>query len=251
MENPLETLKDLMNEAKRRGNRQLEQIFATLHKQTEEALEKTVSIGKEEVSRLKEEAKSEAESILQKARAEAQQLLASASEQTKHHRTVRGQETAPDLEARGEYPLNQGVSDTLVVHCSDPRFQEAFRTFAKEELGLPSYDSLVVPGASQLLTFADSLPKFAQALFRPLKFLVKGHSLKRVVVIMHEDCAWYKDFVPKFVHMKGDAKGQQIKDMLATRQMIHEEFPGLEVRMFYAAITEGKGVRFSEIKETR
>lgn len=150
-----------------------------------------------------------------------------------------------------DYPLYEGGSDTLVVHCSDWRFQEAFRLFLREDVGLENYDSLVIPGASQLLTFGNSLPKFAGAFARPMKFLVKGHGLKRVVVIMHEDCAWYRDFVPTYVHIKGTVKEQQIQDMLTTKLMMKEEFSDIKVEMFYAAMTPAKRVVFNKVAEKR
>ena len=149
------------------------------------------------------------------------------------------------------YPLHDQGSDTLLVHCSDPRFQEAFRLFIKEELKLKpgSYDPLVIPGASQLLTFADSLPKFASGFMRPMEFLVAGHNLKRAVVIMHEECAWYRDFVPKFMRMHLSPKDQQISDLVKTKKILTGKFPHIQVEMFYASIASPGRVSFSEIKE--
>ena len=150
------------------------------------------------------------------------------------------------------YPLNTQGSNTLVIHCSDPRFQEAFGLFLREELALTpgSYDPIVIPGASQMLAFADLLPKFASGLSRPLEFLVKGHGLKRVVVIMHEDCAWYRDFVPKFLRQRGTIKEQQFNDLLQTKMILREKFPHIETEMFYASINPPGRVTFTKVKET-
>lgn len=150
------------------------------------------------------------------------------------------------------YPFNTQGSNTLVIHCSDPRFQEAFGLFLREELGLTpgSYDPLVIPGASQMLAFAELLPKLASGLSRPLEFLVKGHGLKRVVVIMHEDCAWYRDFVPKFLRMRGTMKEQQFNDLLQTKMILKEKFPHIETEMFYASVSPPGRVTFTKVKET-
>ncbi len=155
----------------------------------------------------------------------------------------------PAEEKKKTYALSSGRSDTVVVHCSDPRFQEAFQHFAEDELQLKSYDPVIVPGASQLLALHNAVPKFSSGLLRYLEFLIKEHSLKKAVIIMHEDCAWYKHFVPRFVQIKGTPKEQQIEDMLAAKRLLLQEFPELEVRTFYATITPDKKVEFSEILE--
>ncbi len=147
------------------------------------------------------------------------------------------------------YNLSNKKSTAVVVHCSDPRFQEAFRHFVEDELQLKSYDPVIVPGASQLLALHNAVPKFSSGLLRYLEFLIKEHGLKKAVIIMHEDCAWYKHFVPRFVQIKGTPKEQQIEDMLAAKRLLLQEFPELEVRTFYATITPDKKVEFSEILE--
>src|SRR3989344_2761425 len=125
-----------------------------------------------------------------------------------------------ELEQSGKketYPLHEETNDTLVIQCSDPRFQEAFRTFIQEEFGIKTYSSIVIPGASQVLTFSDFLPNLAVSLSRQLKFLVKEQGLKRLIIITHDECLWYKDFVPTYINVKGNIKGQQIKDILESR----------------------------------
>lgn len=150
-----------------------------------------------------------------------------------------------------DYPLHEKASDTLVIQCSDSLFQEAFNDFVREELGIKTRSLIAIPGASQVLTFSDYLPKFAMALLRPLRFLVKEQGLRRVIVIMHEECRWYRDFVPTYFSMKGNIKNRQIEDALAGKRIISEEFPDLEIRMFYAAITPQRRVSFSEIVEKK
>jgi hypothetical protein len=148
-----------------------------------------------------------------------------------------------------EYPLHKETSDTMVMHCSDPRFQEAFSRFVHEQLGIEVYDPFIVPGASQILMFTDKIPKFANSFARPLEFLIKGHHLKRVVIIMHEDCAWYRDFVPKFFGSATNIKNRQVQDMLAAKRMFQESFEDMSVEMYYATINPDQTVFFSRIEE--
>ncbi len=190
------------------------------------------------------QAEQKADGILSEARKKADQMLKGASQTS--GKEERADETPP---AKKTYSLNNEKSDTIVFCCSDPKYQEAFQLFLSRELKLKAYAPLILPGASQLLTFSDSVPKFSTALLRSLRFLVKEQGVKHIVVIMHEDCAWYRVFVPAFLEMKGDAKDQQIQDMVATKRLIQEEFPGVDVRMFYAAVGPEKKVEFSEILE--
>lgn len=189
------------------------------------------------------EAEQKADEILEAARKKADQLLKKPKD-----KGVQDEVRLPAV-SRGAYVLSTEKSDSVVLHCSDPRFQDAFRRFVDEELELKAYHSLVIPGASQLLMFSSSLPKFSTALLRPLKFVIKENSLKRIFVIMHEDCVWYHRFVPNFFSIVGSVRDQQIRDMVATKRLLQEEFPGVEARLFYASVTPEQKVEFSEILE--
>lgn len=232
-----------------RAREEAERIIAEAKTQAEQLLEEK-----------KEEARQAAQGVLAEAREEAARLLGGEQEkyvasdenvahvEKGHHDTTHSHGASHE----SNYPLREGLGDTLIISCSDRRFQRAFHMFTEEELGLgDDYDQLVFPGASQLLAFGKSLPKFTNALIRPISFLVEGHELKRVVVFMHEDCSWYRNFVPKFLPLKGLGKEQQIIDMVTTDHMLREMFPDIQVDMFYASITPDGHVAFSEIKESK
>src|SRR5712692_4982039 len=91
-------------------------------------------------------------------------------------------------------------TDVLVVHCSDHRFQSGIREFLDRGLGLgENYDLLIVPGGPQCLTLAEYLPKFAWASTKWFRYLVENHELKRLILIAHQDCGWYKN-LPAHLH---------------------------------------------------
>ncbi len=146
------------------------------------------------------------------------------------------------------YPFCATGTDTLVIHCSDYRFRKAFEVFLKEDFGIEYYDSLIVPGASQILSFMNFLPKFSAIFEKFANFLVEKHGIKRVILIMHEDCAWYHCFVPKYFSTKVAEKEHQINDMLLTKRWAIKNFPDIAVEMFYASIIKGEGVTFSKIE---
>ncbi len=195
---------------------------------------------KEIAEKLIKEAQDKAEEIVVQARQKADDIVQDAKQRIKT--------LTPKTK---DYVLVDEKNSTVAIHCNDPRFQEVFHHFIEDKLGLESYTPFIVPGASQLLAMYDSVPKFSSALLRYLEFMVKHRGIKNMIIIMHEDCAWYKHFVPQFHQIKGSQREQQVDDMLASRTLLQEEFPGIKIRLFYAAITPDKKVEFSEITDQK
>lgn len=264
--NLVETMKAAIADFKKRNSGNgIDKFIAMVADGATKIIEDATEKANEFLTEQRTKAQQEASELLERARRDAEQIMQDASKNASRmtHGVEGGiEESMPQdhprrlstempQETRDDYPLRTERSDTLVIHCSDSRFQEAFNLFLREELDLQIYDSLIVPGASQLLTFSNSLPKFFDALARPMQFLIKAHELKRVVLIMHEDCAWYHGFVTKFARLKSDMKEHQKHDMLVAKQIIQNEFPHVEVNMFYAGMTSNDKVQFVEVKEVR
>ena len=95
--------------------------------------------------------------------------------------------------------------DTIVICCSSSRFQPAFKEFIKDQLGLSEGDYIpfILPGAGGGLARPNILPKDFKIMKERLELLQKEYkSVRRVVIINHEDCAYYrslKDRVPEFI----------------------------------------------------
>jgi len=140
----------------------------------------------------------------------------------------------PDEAYRTKFEL-RAVPDTLVIHCSDPKYQAHFQEFLRDHLGLESYELIAVPGGPQFLTLADYLPKFSWVGWRWVKFLVDVASPTRVVLITHEGCRWYAD--PRFAHLSTDTRGQE--DLAQVSREIRSRFPALRVDAFVARLDEG------------
>jgi hypothetical protein len=85
-------------------------------------------------------------------------------------------------------PWENGKTSTLVIHCSDYRFQAHIDEFIRKGLEKGSFDRLVVPGGSQFLLAADYLPKFEWAGRRWARFLTRYHNIDEIICIAHEDC---------------------------------------------------------------
>jgi hypothetical protein len=140
--------------------------------------------------------------------------------------------------------LAHGRPDALVIHCSAHDFRPVAREFIEEGLRIRNYDLLAVPGGVQVLTLGHYIPKFAALLRRWVEFLVKNHKLPRVVVLGHEDCAWYRDFRFGPVHI--DLRERQVKDLKEVGEELRRLL-GVQVQVYFAAKEEEGRMVFAEI----
>jgi len=142
-------------------------------------------------------------------------------------------------------PLNESKADTLVIHCSDHRFQEHFNEFISKCLSTKP-DVLVIPGGPQVLIAASYIEKFEWVGRRWVKFLRDNHNLRRIVCIAHEDCGWYKNITIGNITIP-ILKERQISDLRKIRETLKEMFPKVEVDLWYAE-KKGDRVKFSKVK---
>jgi len=130
--------------------------------------------------------------------------------------------------------LNLTDTDVLAVHCGDHRFQAAIHEFLNQGLNLGgNYDLLVVPGGPQSLTLVEYLPKFSWASWRWFRFFVESHDLKRLILIQHQDCGWYKT-LPLHLHDSPEPRARQEQDLRRVKSALAKEFPQLGVELYYA-----------------
>jgi hypothetical protein len=93
------------------------------------------------------------------------------------------------------YQLIESDPTAIVIHCSDPRFQKAFKEFINNELGLKDgdYIPLVISGGAGSLSEPLKLPKEFKFMKERIEYFVKRFdSIKRIVLINHEDCKYYE-----------------------------------------------------------
>jgi hypothetical protein len=79
------------------------------------------------------------------------------------------------------------------VYCSDGRFGEQFDDLLVGGLNLPRYDRLAVPGGAACLASHFQTYREEQAIAEQLRFLVDVHRLRQVILIAHENCAFYTE----------------------------------------------------------
>jgi hypothetical protein len=133
-------------------------------------------------------------------------------------------------------------ADGLVIHCSDPRFQAAFRQFIEQELGLKNPIPIIIPGGIHDLVSPARI-KAARQLREQLEFMVKEGGVRRVVLLNHEDCQWYG----KWNALVQTAIGEDIAGhlLLAAEKLAEKKF-GVEVECYLAEIEDGDVV-FSRV----
>ena len=108
--------------------------------------------------------------------------------------------------------------------------------FLHEGLGLPRYDRMAIPGGGACL--AGHMATFWQrtALERQLSFLIEEHQLRRVVLIAHDGCAFYKNR-----WMGGRMiEEQQVADLKEAADCIQSWNPGIETERYFARKVDGR-----------
>jgi hypothetical protein len=133
-----------------------------------------------------------------------------------------------------ESKLKRGETEVLVIHCGDYRFQAGFHEFLNSRLNLnENYDLMVIPGGPLSLTLFEYLPKFSWASWKWLRFFVEKHGIKRLILIQHQDCGFYKT-MPAHLHDSGEPRERQEQDLRRAATTMKKDFPGLQVALYYA-----------------
>ena len=133
-----------------------------------------------------------------------------------------------------ESKLKRGETEILVIHCGDYRFQGGFHEFLNSRLILnENYDLMVIPGGPLSLTLFEYLPKFSWASWKWLRFFVEKHGIKRLILVQHQDCAFYKT-IPAHLHDSAEPRERQEQDLRRTAKTMKKDFPGLKVELYYA-----------------
>jgi Putative carbonic anhydrase len=90
-------------------------------------------------------------------------------------------------------PFDPDRIRAAAVYCSDGRFGEQCDELLQTELRLPRYDRLAVPGGAACLASHFPTYREEEGVRAQLRFLIEVHQLRTVVLIAHEDCAFYTE----------------------------------------------------------
>ena len=118
---------------------------------------------------------------------------------------------------------------------------EHFDEFLHNALQLPRYDRLAVPGGAACLAGHFSSFREEESLLEQLRFLVRVHGLERVVLIAHQDCAYY----PERLHTSPlQLETQQREDLETAVRRVHSITLGLKVEAYFARKHAGGTIWF-------
>lgn len=123
------------------------------------------------------------------------------------------------------------------LYCSDGRLGEQMDEFLHEGLNLPAYDRVAVPGGAGCLAGHFAAWREDEGVALQLRFLIESHGLKRVVLIAHQDCAFYSHKLG----LRGAAlEDRQRIDLDLVAQRIRGFADHVEVDAYFARVRDGR-----------
>ena len=140
-------------------------------------------------------------------------------------------------------PYEASRINAAAVYCSDGRIGHHIDDFLQQGLSLPRYDRVACPGgpaalAGRLLAFWE-----ARGVEEQLRFLMRVHAAKQVVLIAHEGCAYYQQRLGIGV---AAVESEQRADLEAAGAVVHRIEPAVEVAAFFAHV-DGAEVWFERV----
>jgi len=148
------------------------------------------------------------------------------------------------------YPFTEGDSDSLVIHCSDPRFQDAFYEFTRKELGLKRPAPIIIPGCTASFGVQGFMPKRWHALRSWIELMTEHNKFQRVVIINHDDCKGYSS-IAKFIGGLTNIAMSQRKHLHDMAGYILKEYsPNARLELYQARLVQNddsRRVRFERV----
>jgi hypothetical protein len=131
------------------------------------------------------------------------------------------------------------------LYCSDGRFGGPIDDFLHNGLKLPRCDRLVAPGGAAALAGHFLAFREEDGLFEQLRFLIRVHDLTRLVLIAHQDCAYYAErlHVPL-----AQLETRQREDLQTAAERLRSFSRGLVVEEFFARKAPDGTIRFESLK---
>jgi len=123
------------------------------------------------------------------------------------------------------------------IYCSDGRIGDHVDDFLHVGLRLPRYDRLACPGGP--IALAGRLTAFweCQGVGEQLRFLLRVHDVRQVVLIAHQPCAYYLE---RMGVPEPDLEADQRRDLQHATWAVQRLDPALEVAGFVARAGSGR-----------
>lgn len=142
-------------------------------------------------------------------------------------------------------PFDANRIRAAAVYCSDGRFGEQFDDLLHNALRLPRYDRLAVPGGAACLAGHFATYREDEGVFEQLRFLVDVHGLERIVLVAHENCAFYSE---RLRVSPLQLETQQREDMAKAVRRVRTLSQALVVNAFFARKNWDNVIRFETVE---
>lgn len=151
--------------------------------------------------------------------------------------TQKNSQSAKEKNMEIIYRALKAKPTTLIIYCSDPRFQFAFNCFLVNDLDLVygQFVPIIVAGGPAALA-NPAMAKEMQYINEQIVFFLKHFpSIKSVVLINHEDCGFYAE-IPNPIGKKENRERDDtfIAAEAAAEHISSEGIYGVKVSAFYA-----------------
>jgi hypothetical protein len=150
--------------------------------------------------------------------------------------------------------------EAIVLHCSDPRFQQAFEQFVHQELRLDKgkFIPLIIGGGPSVLAHPEQLPKEFKFIKDRFEFYRENFpTIRRVVLIHHEDCDYYDSLRSKLLGFLGSHLPTSSQDKWGLLSAIAKPVShllsrfGLSIEIYQARFTDATQTKIVFTQPTR
>lgn len=141
-----------------------------------------------------------------------------------------------DIEQDKQYPVNNQKPEAIVIHCVDPRFQDAFRAFVKDNFGFQNYIPVVIGGGIHAFGAESFKADYFEIIKEKVKLFVGLMDIKHLVLINHDDCKWYQQFTEHY--HDGDHVTKSKNDMVTAEDILKSELDGITISSYWAKLEE-------------
>ena len=133
-------------------------------------------------------------------------------------------------------PFDPKHPDTLAIYCSDGRFTEAVEELVKT-LGHGRLDVMCLPGGPGLLDLGSASFSALEAMRAAASLLVTAHKTRRVFLISHEGCGYYK--ARYRFESPAEIVRQQHADLREAAAWLAGAHPNVRVKTYFAKPDKG------------
>ena len=141
-------------------------------------------------------------------------------------------------------PFDHNRIGAAAVYCSDGRFGAQIDDLLFNTLNLPRYDRLVVPGGAACLAGHFSAYREEEGVAEQLRFLLSVHEVRHVILIAHQDCAYYT----QWLHVSTQQlEARQLEDLAKAVRHVKRFSIDVQVTGFFAR-RDGEQVSFERLE---